>query len=100
MQIDAKLVPFADDVARLQTVTGIGPVTAQVLIAEIAVDMSVFLTANHLASWAGVCPGNNQSAGKQKSGRTSVASPCLTDGLIQASWAAARSKDTRLSAGF
>ena len=100
VQIDAKLVPFADDVARLQTVTGIGPITAQVLIAEIGVDMSVFPTANHLASWAGVCPGNNQSAGKQKSGRTNMASPWLTDALIQASWAAARSKDTWLSARF
>lgn len=99
-QIEAKLVPFAEDVARLQTITGIGPKTAQVLIAEIGVDMSVFPTANHLASWAGVCPGNNQSAGKQKSGRTNMASPWLTDALIQAAWAAARSKNTWLSARF
>jgi transposase len=99
-QIEAKLVPFAEDVARLQTITGNGPTTAQVLIAEIGVDMSVFPTANHLASWAGVCPGNNQSAGKQKSGRTNMVSPWLTDALIQAAWAAARSKDTWLSARF
>ena len=99
-QIEGKLAPFVDDVARLRTVTGIGPITAQVLIAEIGVDMSVFPTADHLASWCGVCPGNNQSAGKQKSGRTNMASPWLTDALIQAAWAAARSKDTWLSARF
>jgi transposase len=64
-QIEAKLVPFVDDVRRLKAVTGVGPVTAQVLIAEIGADMSVFPTADHLASWSGVCPGNNQSAGKQ-----------------------------------
>jgi transposase len=99
-QIEGKLDPFVDDVARLRTVTGIGPITAQVLIAEIGVDMSVFPTADHLASWCGVCPGNNQSAGKQKSGRTNMASPWLTDALIQAAWAAARSKNTWLSARF
>jgi transposase len=99
-QIESKLAPFVDDVARLRTVPGIGPITAQVLIAEIGVDMSVFPTADHLASWCGVCPGNNQSAGKQKSGRTNMASPWLTDALIQAAWAAARSKDTWLSARF
>jgi hypothetical protein len=71
-----------------------------VLAAEIGVDMSVFPTAGHLASWSGVCPGNNQSAGKQKSGRTNMASPWLTDALIQAAWAAARSKDTWMSARF
>ena len=99
-QIEGKLAPFVDDVARLRTVPGIGPITAQVLIAEIGVDMSEFPTADHLASWCGVCPGNNQSAGKQKSGRTNMASPWLTDALIQAAWAAARSKDTWLSARF
>jgi transposase len=60
-QIDAKLVPFADDLRRVQTITGIGETTAQVIIAEIGVDMTAFPTAGHLASWCGVCPGNNQS---------------------------------------
>jgi transposase len=64
-QIEAKLVPFVDDAARVATITGVGTITAQVLIAEIGVDMSVFPTADHLASWCGVCPGNNQSAGKR-----------------------------------
>jgi transposase len=99
-QLEAKLAPFADDVARLQTITGVGRMTAEVLIAEIGVDMSVFPTADHLASWCGVCPGNNQSAGKQRSGRTNPASPWLTDALVQAAWAAARSKDTWMAARF
>lgn len=99
-QIDTKLAPFADAVTRLQTITGVGRTTAEVLIAEIGVDMSVFPTAGHLASWCGVCPGNNESAGKQRSGRTNPASPWLTDALVQAAWAAARSKDTWMAARF
>jgi transposase len=97
-QIEAKLVPFADAVRRLGTITGVGPMTAQVLIAEIGVDMSVFPTAQHLASWCGICPGNNESAGKQRSGRTNPANPWLSDALIQAAWAASRSKNTWLAA--
>jgi transposase len=99
-QIDTKLVPFDEARRRLMTITGVGKTTAEVLIAEIGVDMSAFPTAAHLASWAGVCPGNNESAGKRRSGRTNPASPWLTDALIQASWAAARSKDSWLSARF
>jgi transposase len=99
-RIDAKLHPFADDLRRLQTITGVGVTTAQVLIAEIGVDMTAFPTAAHLASWCGVSPGNNQSAGKQRSGRTNPANPWLTDALVQAAWAASRSRDTRLAARF
>lgn len=96
-QLDAKLVPFADDLRRVQSITGVGPTTAQVLIAEIGVDMTAFPTAGHLASWCGVCPGNNESAGKQRSGRTNPASLWLTDALVQAAWAASRSRDTWLA---
>jgi len=84
----------------VQTITGVGPTIAQVLIAEIGVDMAVFPEAGHLASWCGVCPGNNESAGKQRSGRTNPASPWLTDALVQAAWAASRSRDTWLAARF
>ena len=61
------------------TITGVAKTTAEVPIAEIGVDISAFPTAPHLASWAGVCPGNNDSAGKRRSGRTNPASPRLTD---------------------
>jgi transposase len=57
-------------VNRLDTIPGVNKRTAEVLIAEIGVEMSVFPTAAHLASWAGLCPGNNESAGKHKSGKT------------------------------
>jgi transposase len=99
-QIESKLGPFAEDLRRVRTITGVGPTTAQVLIAEIGVDMTAFPTAGHLASWCGVCPGNNESAGKQRSGRTNPASPWLTDALVQAAWAASRSRDTWLAARF
>lgn len=99
-QIDAKILPFAEGLRRLQTIPGVGLSTAQVLIAEIGVDMTAFPTAGHLASWCGVCPGNNESAGKRRSGRTNPASPWLTDALVQAAWAASRSRDTWLAARF
>ncbi len=54
----------------LDSIAGVGERSAQTIIAEIGTDMSVFPTANHLASWAGMCPGNNESAGKKKSGKT------------------------------
>ena len=99
-QIDATLTPFAADLARLTTITGVGVATAQVLIAEIGVDMSVFPTAAHLASWCGMCPGNNESAGKQRTGRTNPSNPWLATALVQAAWAAARSKNTWMSARY
>ena len=99
-QIEAKIAPFADACRRLTTIPGVAETTAQVLIAEIGIDMAVFPTAQHLASWCGVCPGNNRSAGKQRSGRTNPASPWLTDALIQAAWAATRTKNTWLSARY
>lgn len=83
---------FSEAVARLETIPGVGHVTAQAMVAEIGVDMDQFPTAGHLASWAGVCPGNNESAGKRKSGRTRHGNKWLRRVLIQAAWAAARSK--------
>lgn len=99
-QIDSRISPFADACHRLTTIPGVGEQTAQVLIAEIGIDMGVFPTADHLASWCGVAPGNNRSAGKQRTGRTNPASPWLTDALIQAAWAASRTKNSWLSARY
>src|SRR5664279_1169606 len=68
--IERVLAPFAQQMSLLCTIPGIGERAAQVIISENGVDMSRFPTAAHLASWAGLCPGNNESAGKHKSGRT------------------------------
>jgi transposase len=99
-RIDEVIAPFAQARDRLTTIPGIAKTNAEVLIAEIGVDMSIFPTAGHLASWAGVCPGNNESAGKHRSGRTTPGSPWLLDALTQAAWAASHTKDTFLSAKF
>ncbi len=73
-RIDEVIDPFARQVELLRTIPGVQQRTAEVLIAETGGDMTVFPTAKHLASWAGVCPGNDQSAGKRRSGRTTKGS--------------------------
>jgi transposase len=99
-EIAERLRPCADAVARLDTIPGIGPYLAEALIAEIGTDMSRFPTAAHLASWAGMCPGNHESAGKRRSGRTRKGSPWLRTLLVQAAHAGARKKDTYLGAQY
>jgi len=69
-EVKERMRPFEEQVKRLDSIAGVGERSAQTIIAEIGTDMSVFPTANHLASWAGMCPGNNESAGKKKSGKT------------------------------
>jgi transposase len=93
-------VPFARQRELLMTIPGVKQRTAEVLIAEIGVDMSAFPTAKHLASWAGVCPGNDESAGKRRSGRTRQGSKWLRGTLIEAARAAARTRDTYLNAQY
>nr|MBA2316593.1 IS110 family transposase [Euzebyales bacterium] len=92
--------PFADLIERLCTIPGVGRRTAEVLIAETGADMSAFPTAGHLASWAGMSPGHNESGGKRRSGKTMRGDVWLADALIEAAWAAARSNDTYLAAKF
>jgi transposase len=87
-QIDTVIAPFAEELARLDTIPGVNQRTAEVLIAELGVDMRVFPTAGHLASWAGLCPGNNESAGKHRSGRTRKGNRWLRGALIEAALAA------------
>jgi len=99
-RIEVKTAPFARQLAHLVTMPGLGDVAARVVVAEIGVDMTVFPTAGHLASWAGLCPGNNESAGKHRSGRTTHGNPWLSETLVQAAWAATRQKDSWLRARY
>jgi len=98
--IEEQLRPFAAAVELLRSLDGIETRTAQNVLAEIGVDMSVFPTAGHLASWAGQCPGNDQSAGKRKSGKTRKGSKWLNDALKDAAMAAIRTNDSYLQAQY
>jgi len=82
----------------LDSVTGVGKRAVATIIAEIGVDMTRFPTAAHLASWAGVAPGNNITGGKRGSGTTTKGDVWLIDILTQCAWAAARTRDTYFSA--
>ncbi|MDX6381510.1 MAG: hypothetical protein QOI57_2534 [Rubrobacteraceae bacterium] len=92
--------PFSEEVELLETIPGVNRRTAEVLIAEIGADMSRFPTHSHLASWAGMCPGNDESAGKRRSGKTRKGSKWLRSALSEAAHAASRSKGTYLSAQY
>lgn len=92
--------PFEEAVALLQTIPGVGRATAEVLLAEIGDDMRRFPTAAHLASWAGMCPGNNESAGKRRTGRTRKGNRWLRVALCEAAWAASRAHGTYLQSQF
>ena len=89
-----------DAIARLTSIPGVGRRTAEVLVAEVGTDMRQFPTAEHLASWAGLCPGNNASAGKRKSGRTRKGNPWLRTALVEVAQAAGRAKRTYLGAHY
>ena len=99
-EIDKQIRPFETAVALWQTIPGIERVTACNLVAEIGVEMHQFPTAQQLASWAGLCPGNHESAGKRKSGRTRDGAKWLRRSLCQAAWAVTRKKNCYLSAQF
>lgn len=99
-RVDEVIAPFARARDRLDTITGVGKRAAETIIAEIGVDMTVFPTAAHLASWAGRCPGNNLTGGKRRSGKPTRGNRWLGEVLIECAWAAARSRDTYLSAQY
>lgn len=99
-EIAARLLPAEEAVAHLDTIPGVGRLTAEVIVAEVGTDVSRFPTAGHLAAWAGVAPGNNESAGKRKSGKTRKGSPWLRAALVEAAQAVGRSKKTALGAYY
>jgi transposase len=89
-----------DAITRLDTIPGVGRTVAETLVAEIGVDLTRFPSAKHLTSWAGLCPGNHESAGKRRSGAIRKGSPWLRACLVQAAHAAARTKGTYLAAQY
>ncbi len=94
------LAPIRDSARLLTTLPGVSDLTAQVMVAEIGVDMSRFPTAAHLISWTGLCPRSDESAGKRRSTRVRKGAPWLKTALVTAAWAAVRVKDSYLQAQF
>jgi transposase len=92
--------PFREAVDLLMTIPGVGQRTAEVILAEVGLDMSRFPSAHHLASWAGICPGNSESAGKRRSGRIRKGNRWLRGALAEAAWAASRTKGSAYQALF
>ena len=99
-EVDQVMVPFVTARDRLDSITGIGKRAAECIIAEIGVDMSRFPTAAHLASWAGVCPGNNITGGKRRSGTTNRGNRWLGEILNQCALAASKTRNTYLAAQY
>jgi transposase len=101
-RIEEALRPFVDKKTfeRLDAIPGVNRETIENVVAEIGVDMKQFPTDGHLASWAGVCPGNEESAGKRKRSRTTKGNVWLRRALCQAAWAAARKKDSYFQAQY
>jgi transposase len=99
-RIEAVTAPFAEATARLESIPGLGRRAAEVIVAEIGTDMAAFPTAGHLASWAGLCPGNNESAGKRRTGKTTKGSQWLRAVLVQVAWSASHTKETIFSVTY
>lgn len=99
-RLSERMAEHADLIDRLCTIPGINRITAQVLIAELGTDMSQFPTSAHAASWAGLCPGNAESAGKRFSGKTRKGDRYMRRILVQSAWAAARTRDSFFAALF
>jgi transposase len=99
-EIAERLRPFDAALERLDTIPGVGRRIAEILVAEVGLDMGRFPSASPLASWAGMCPGNNESAGKRKSGRTRKGSPWRRSALVEAAQAARHAKTTYLAAQY
>jgi transposase len=100
-EVTACADPFVPEaVELLESIPGVGVRTAQAIVAEIGVDMERFPSAKHLASWAGVCPGNHESAGKRQSGQPTKGNQSLRTVLVEAAWAATHAKGTFLQAKY
>ena len=99
-EVDRHLAPFEPALANLLTIPGVGRTTATTLVAETSGDMSRFPSAAHLCSWAGMCPGQDESAGKRRRGKTRNGNKFLRTALVEAAWAATHTKQTALRARY
>mgnify|MGYP001254850004 CR=1 FL=1 len=99
-EVASRMSPFEDAIERLDEIPGVGLRTIEDVLAEIGTDMTRFPTSKHLSSWAKICPGNNESGGKRKSGRSGKGNPWLKAALVQASWAAVAKKGTYFRAQY
>jgi len=99
-QVEAGIAPFRTAVDLVTSVPGVGSLGAQVIVSEIGTDMGRFPSDSHLISWAGICPRNDESAGKRRSNRLRKGAPWLKTTLVQCAWAAVRKKDSYLQAQF
>jgi transposase len=100
VEIEKRMAKDTEIIERLDEIPGVGKTTAQVILSEIGTNMKQFLSENHLASWAGVCPGQNESAGKRKSGKTRKGNSHLKKALVQCANSASLTKNTYLSAQY
>jgi transposase len=99
-KIQEYTAPFQQEIEQLDTIPGINRTQAETLLAEVGADVSRFPTPGHLSSWAGVCPGNDESAGKRRSGKIRRGSPWLRTALVEAAHGAGRTKNTYLGAQY
>ena len=99
-EVDSQVEPFRIAVELLSGMPGVSSLSAQAIVSEIGVDMGRFQTEGHLISWAGLCPRNDESAGKRRSTRMKQGAPWLKTTLIQCAWAATRKKDSYLQAQY
>jgi len=99
-EIEDRMRPFTAAIERLDAIPGVGQRTAEVILAEVGTDLTRFPTNGHLASWAGLCPGNNESAGKRLSGKTRKGNRYLRAALVEAAHGAAHTKETYLAAQY
>ena len=100
LEIGERLCPFDEVLGRLETIPGVGRRAAEIVVAEMGTDLSRFPSVGHLDAWAGVAPGNNESAGKRRSGKTRKGNPHLRTLLVETGQAAGRTKDTYLAAQY
>jgi transposase len=100
LEVEQRLRPFEALLARLDAIPGIGSRNAEQILVEVGTDMSRFPTAAHFASWAKLCPGNDQSAGKRRSGRTGMGSRWLRSTMVEAAWSASRVRNSYFSAQY